>query len=352
MGTVDDLTLLVEIIEAGSISAASRKTGIAKSSLSRRISDLENQLGVHLVHRGSRNFSPTEIGLSIYERSQKIREELVAIKTLAEDRTNRPSGMLRISCPAILSETLVADFAIHFAETYPEVRLTLDNTKGTFDPKIDHYDLAIHPAREDLADSDLICQKLAKTPYRLVAAPDLMQRVGPCSGPADLEGCFGIGWGADGLMSRWRLLGSGNEAVEINVKLKFSANNLNIIRQAALRGLGLGRLPLPMCEADLSDGRLVLPLPNWSPPPVTLYALYPSRRSLTVAGKLFLSGLAKFLQDKLRPPDEQHQTRSGPPVKLRSRRASKKRERGAVEAQKIPNPKTRRAHFRRSEPSE
>lgn len=330
MGTVDDLTLLVEIIEAGSLSAASRKTGIPKSRLSRRISDLESQLGVHLIHRGPRNFSPTEIGLSIYERSQKIREELVAIKALAEDRTSRPSGMLRISCPAVLSEILVTDFAIQFAETYPDVRLTLDNTKGTFDPKIDHYDMAIHPAREDLADSELICQKLTTTPYRLVAAPELMERIGPCSSPADLEGHPGIGWGADGLMPRWRLLGPSDETTEINVRLKFSANNLNIIRQAAIRGLGLARLPIPMCEADLLNGPLVLPLPDWSPPPVTFYALYPSRRSLTVAGRLFLSGLAKYLQERLHPSDGRLQSRSESPAKPKSRNASKKRVRGST----------------------
>jgi len=323
MGTVDDLTLLVEIIEAGSLSAASRKTGIPKSSLSRRISDLEGQLGVSLVHRGPRNFSPTEIGLSIYERGQRIREELVAIKAIAEDRTNRPSGMLRISCPAVLSEILVTDFAIHFAEAYPDVRLTLDNTKGTFDPKIDHYDMAIHPAREDLADSELICQKLTKTPYRLVAAPELMKRIGPCSRPADLEGHPGIGWGADGLMSRWRILGPSDETTEINVRLKFSANNLNIIRQAAIRGLGLARLPIPLCDADLLSGRLVLPLPDWSPPPVTFYALYPSRRSLTVAGRLFLTGLTKFLQDRLRASDGRLQSGLEAPAKPKARRAPK-----------------------------
>lgn len=325
MGTVDDLTLLVEIIEAGSLSAASRKTGIPKSSLSRRIGDLESQLGVHLVHRGPRNFAPTEIGLSIYERSQKIREELVAIRALAEDRTNRPAGMLRISCPAVLSEILVTDFAIQFAETYPDVRLTLDNTKGTFDPKIDHYDLAIHPVREDLADSELICQKLATTPYRLVAAPALMARIGPRTSPVDLEGLPGVGWGADGFMARWRLLGVNDATAEINLKLSFSANNLNIIRQAALRGLGLARLPMPMCDADLIDGRLVLPLPDWAPPPVTFYALYPSRRSLTVAGRLFLTGLTKFFQDRLRSSDDRLQPAPASAARSKSQRASKKR---------------------------
>src|SRR4051812_5769189 len=329
MGTVDDLTLLVEIIEAGSLSAASRKTGIPKSSLSRRIGDLEGQLGVHLVHRGPRSYSPTEIGLLIYQRGQKIREELTAIRALAEDRTSRPSGMLRISCPAVLSEILVTDFAIQFAETYPDVRLTLDSTGGAFDSKIDHYDLAIHPTRENLADSELICQKLTKTPYCLVAAPSLIERMGACASPEDLEGQPGIGWGADGLMSRWRLVRQDDQTAEINVGLRFSANNLNIIHQAAVRGLGLGRLPLPMCAADLLSGPLVLPLQDWSPPPVTFYALYPSRRSLTVAGRLFVAGLTSFLQQRLRSSDDRIHSRATAAVKAKPHHRSKRNGHGS-----------------------
>ena len=322
MGTAEDLALLVEIIEAGSLSAASRKTGIPKSRLSRRIGDLESRLGVHLVHRNSRNFSATEIGLLVFKRGQKIRDELDTIRALADERSNHPKGLLRISCPAVLSEILVADFAISFAETYPDIRLTLDTTKGTFDPKIDHYDLAIHPVRDDLVDSELIRQKLVTSPYCLVAAPALMQRIGPCSTLADLEGGSGIGWVADGLMSRWRLLDGGGETTELNVTLAFCANNLNVVRQAAIRGLGLARLPMTMCQADLLDGRLVLPLSNWSPPPVTIYALYPSRRSLTLAGRLFMSGLTRFLQEKLRPSDERSDVPLTAPAKTRLQRAS------------------------------
>jgi DNA-binding transcriptional LysR family regulator len=84
---VDELTLLVELIEAGNLSSASQKTGIPKSSLSRRINDLERQLGVHLVHRGPRNFSATEIGLLIYERGQKIRDELDTTSTVGVSAT-------------------------------------------------------------------------------------------------------------------------------------------------------------------------------------------------------------------------------------------------------------------------
>ena len=126
MGNVDDLTLLAEVIEAGSISAASRKTGIPKSRLSRRIEDLESQLGVQLINRGPRSFSVTEIGLSIMRSGQRIREEWESVKALAQDSGTHPSGKLRIACPEVLTEMFVGEFATNFAVDYPDVRITLD----------------------------------------------------------------------------------------------------------------------------------------------------------------------------------------------------------------------------------
>jgi DNA-binding transcriptional LysR family regulator len=299
MGIVDDLTILVEIIKAGGISAASRTTGISKSSLSRRISDLENQLGVHLLLRGPRKFSATEIGLLIFERGEKIKEELEAIKALVQDAADRPSGTLRISCPAVLTEILVADYACRFATEHPDVRLTLDTSVGAFDYSgIGQYDLSIQPVREDeMADSELIRQKLVTVGYRLVASPSLVQTLSPINSLDALSNCPGIGWAADRSLSRWRLINRLRETAELNVTLKFSANNLSVIRTAALHGLGMARLPITLCERDLSAGKLVLPLPDWQPPPITLYGLYPSRRALTFAGRLFLAGLARYLQD-------------------------------------------------------
>ncbi|MGC2775803.1 MAG: LysR substrate-binding domain-containing protein [Bradyrhizobium sp.] len=298
MGIVDDLTLLVEIVRAGSLSAASRKTGIPKSSLSRRIGDLEKELGVHLLYRGPRNFSVTEIGLAIYERSEKIKDELESIKSLVDESVSRPTGALRISCPAVLTERLVSDFAIGFSIANPDVRVTLDSSIGAFNPLIGDYDLAIHPAREDImTDSDLVRQKLVSADYRLVAAPDFLDGLGPIEAPCDLENAPGIGWAADSFTSRWRLLTRAGDANDLSVNLRFSANNLNVIRQATLSGLGLARLPVALCDADLREGRLALPLPEWAPPAVTIYALYPSRKSLTLAGRLFISGLARHLRD-------------------------------------------------------
>jgi len=301
MGTVDDLILLTEVVDAGSLSAASRKTGIPKSTLSRRLDDLEAELGLHLLVRGPRNFSATEIGRSIFERGQRIRDELVAIRSLAERSTNHPAGQLRITCPLVLTEILVGDFAIRFAKTYPDVRVTLDTTGGSFAPIIEHHDLAIQPAREMLVDSNLVHQKLVTVPFCLVAAPEVARSLGGTSSPPDLAQFPAIGWNADGFASKWKIITGSGRSAFLNVDLQFFANNLNVIRRAALGGLGLARLPERMCAADLHEGQLMLPLPNWRPPSVTICALYPSRKSLTLAARLFIAGLKQHLQEENYP---------------------------------------------------
>lgn len=299
MGTVDDLTLLVEIVEAGSISAASRRIGISKSRLSRRIGDLENQLGVVLLKRGPRSFTVTEIGRSICESGKRIRTELKAVKALAEDSYLQPSGSLRVSCPAVFAELLVANFATEFATRCPGVQLTLNTSKGLFVPELDDYDLAIQPSRERLPDSEIVCQKLITAPFALVAAPALIGNLTCPISLSDLDNCDAIGWGADGYMPRWKLLSSDGRESEINVHLKFSTNSLNVVYRAALKGLGLARLPLHICKNDLDAGRLVIPIPQWAPPPISMYALYPSRRTLTRVGRAFVTELSSYLQEHM-----------------------------------------------------
>ncbi|MBR1219838.1 LysR family transcriptional regulator [Bradyrhizobium sp. U87765 SZCCT0131] len=300
MGNVDDLTLLAEVVEAGSISAASRRTGIPKSRLSRRIEDLESQLGVQLINRGPRSFAVTEIGLSIMRSGQRIREEWESVKALAQDSSSaHPGGKLRIACPEVLTEMFVGEFATNFAVDYPDVRVTLDIAKGQFAPNMENYDLVIQPSREALPDSDIICQKLMAVPYVLVAAPTLFAAAPRSLTLSDLANCEAIGWNADGYATRWKLYGPNGTEHDLDVDLKFSTNSLKLIYQAALKGLGVARLPAVQCRDDIAHGRLIAPLADWQPHPVSVYALYPSRRSLTRTVRTFIAGLSAFIESRL-----------------------------------------------------
>lgn len=292
-GAADDLMLLVEVIDAGGFSAASTRTGVPKSRLSRRISALEELLGVNLLLRNSRHFEVTEIGQQLYRHGCSIRSEMSAAMTLAHDSQAEPQGSLRIACPIALASVIVGRVAAEFAMAHPGVRLSLSTTKGTVESLANHFDLVLLPSAQSLPDSDMIVQRLALTPYVLVATPAVIAAAGNPAHPEALHGVDAIGWGTLDESARWHLIGPDDQHVEVETRIRFSSDNLMVIREAALAGLGIARLSPSLCREDLAQGRLCVLLPGWAPPPMSIYALYASRRHISIAGKLFLAALTR-----------------------------------------------------------
>ncbi|MES2263681.1 MAG: LysR substrate-binding domain-containing protein [Pseudomonadota bacterium] len=287
----DDLMLLVEIIDAGGFSAASARTGVPKSRLSRRIAGLEERLGVNLLLRNSRHFEVTEIGQQLYQHGNTIRAEMAAAVSLAQDSQGEQFGSLRIACPIALASFIVGRVAAEFAMAHPHVRISLSTTKGTPESLPDHYDLVLMPAAHRLPDSDMIMQRVGLTHYALVATPNVAEAAGhPCD-PDALRGCDAIGWGALDDTSRWQLHGPDGRQAEVDLRIRFSSDNLMVIREAALAGLGIARLAPTFCRQEIEQGKLCIVMPGWAPPPMSIYALYPSRRHVSNVGKLFLAAL-------------------------------------------------------------
>lgn len=302
---VDDLALLAQVIEAGGFTSASRRNGITKSRLSRRIADLEARLGVHLIDRTSRRFRVTELGQRLYSHGASIRAQGDAALTLAQESLGKPQGPLRIACPVVLAELVVGPLAARFAVEHPDVQLTFDVTSGLPDAPIEQYDLVLRAAPAGLPDSGTIARQLMLTPYELVATPAWIAAAGAPQAPHDLAGRDGIGWWQVGDAPRWRLYGARGQEHEITIHPRFITNNLAVAREAALAGLGMARLPRPLCATDLGAGRLQRVLAGVAPHTMAIYAAYPSRRSLTVAGRHFLEyldqGVAAWLEEGERP---------------------------------------------------
>ena len=109
--------------------------------------------------------------------------------------------------------------------------------------------------------------------------------------PDALRGCDAIGWGALDDTSRWQLLGPDGRQAEVDLRIRFSSDNLMVIREAALAGLGIARLAPAFCKHEIDQGKLCIVMPGWAPPPMSIYALYPSRRHVSNVGRLFLAAL-------------------------------------------------------------
>jgi DNA-binding transcriptional LysR family regulator len=295
MATVDELLLLAEVVEAGGFRPAEERTGLTKSRLSRRIAALEQRLNVGLLVRNSRRFEVTDVGQRLYEQALLIRAATRTALTIAGDSSAAPSGVLRIACPFALSQAVVGRLAIAFAQAHPRVRLCLSTTKGTVEALSEHYDLVIHPSTGPLPDSDVVARLLRSQPYVLVAAPALAAGRETLQGPAAIEGLPAIGWNASDATASWRLFGPAGAEAEVRLPVSFAADTLVTVREAALAGLGVARLPEATCRDDLREGRLCLLAPGWGPAPMALYALYPSRRQLSLAGQAFVGALQQAL---------------------------------------------------------
>jgi DNA-binding transcriptional LysR family regulator len=296
MNSASDLVLFVEIVDAGGLTAASRRTGIPKSRLSRHLSRLESELGVHLIHRGARRFSVTDIGMQIYECGATIRAQATTAGDLAHGAMARPSGTLRVACPMALVQAIVGDFTVGFAAEFPGVNVTLETTHGDASPPEGTYDLFVQPSSGGLVDSGMVAQKIVVAPYALVASPALLDRIGRPRDPAALNGAPAIGWKADGYSARWRLVDRRGKDTEIATRLVFSTDHLMVVEQAALQGLGIARVSARLSWHHLERGSLELAMPGWAPPALTIYALVPSRRAVTVAGRLYAERLVATLK--------------------------------------------------------
>lgn len=298
----DDLALFAEVVDAGGFSAASLRTGVTKSRLSRRISELEAILGATLILRNSRHFEVTESGRQVYQHGSAIRAEMHAAMVAIHGNASEPHGVLRIASPMALTSSIVGHVAAEFARTYPQVRIFLSTTKGPVESSTEIFDLILLPSTQALPDSDMVAHRLATVPYCLVAAPAVVEAAGNPADPDALDGMDGIGWGSLNHSSQWHLIGPHGTEADIDVHIRFSSDNLEAIREAALSGLGIARLPRALCNADLEQGRLCLVAQDWRPPSIPIYALYASRRHISVASKFFLAALTKAIDERMIGP--------------------------------------------------
>ena len=293
-GAANDLVLLVEVVEAGGFSAASARCGIPKSRLSRRIARLEQQLGVALIKRDSRHFEVTDVGRQLLEHGARIRESASSAATVAQDSLGQPTGDLRVACPVALAAALLARFAVGFVQRYPQVRLSVVTTTGMVESLAERCDIVIHPSSVPLADTTMVARRMLMSRFVLVSAPGAVE---PVDDPRALSQRDVIGWDYMGASDRWRLTHDDGRSVDIAVSPRLSSDNLLVLREAVLAGWGVAPMATLMCAADIAAGRLQVVAPGWAPPPAQLYAVYASRRTLSIAGRAFIEEFEGFLRE-------------------------------------------------------
>ena len=307
MQDLNDMLYFAEVVERGGFAAAGRALGIPKSRLSRRVSDLEAQLGVRLLQRTTRKLSLTEVGKAYLRHCQAMRESAQAAADTVAQVQAEPRGTIRVACPVTVAQTLLGQVMPVFLARYPLVRVELQVHNRVVNLVEEGIDVALR-VRPTLDDSgSMVVKRLDDGASLLVASPDQLARQGTPNTVEDLARLDSMSMSAiDGRDSRL-LLGPGGQEVLWQHSPRYVADDLLTLKFAAVAGVGMCWLPDYLCQNELRSGRLVQLLPEWSPPRGLMHAVFPSRRGLSPAVRQFLD----FLGEAMKGATEQF-AREGP----------------------------------------
>jgi DNA-binding transcriptional LysR family regulator len=274
---LNDLQFFVQAVDSGGFAAAARRLGCPKSTISKRVAELEARLGVQLIHRTSRSFTLTEVGRDYYDHARAAMIEVEAAENVVHRRLAEPSGLVRITASVPTTQFRLADRLPDLARAYPKLQIQLHVTDRFVDVLQEGFDIAVRSHFEPLPDSDLLQRRMSDEPFVLVAAPDYLALRGTPSTPHALTEHDGL---LGSLSSKtWRLNDGHGREVEVAPIPRFYADESTPLLKAAEAGLGIVSLPRSFTEAAVTRGQLVRVLPEWTAGVVTTTILTPHRRS-------------------------------------------------------------------------
>ncbi|WP_126539205.1 LysR substrate-binding domain-containing protein [Aerosticca soli] len=296
---LNDIYYFVRVVELGTFTAASKALGVAKSQLSFRIARLEEDLGIRLIQRTTRRLHVSEVGLLYYQQCLKILAAAQEAQRVVEQVQATPRGRIRIGCPVLFEQLLLAPLLVGFLECYPEVQIEIDICGHQADVVAQGFDIAFR-VRQTVRDSSLVVRSFGMDRHILVASPRLLEGLPTPQQPKDLARLPSV----DVLESEgrhfWTLLGPDGSSSMVEHHPRLTTDDLHALLEAAIGGIGVAELPDWMCRPALADGRLVSVLDSYLLPPGNVHAVYPSRHGQTAAVRCLIDYVAAELPRRLR----------------------------------------------------
>lgn len=283
---LNEIVIFARVVDAQSFTKAARALELPKSTVSRKISELEDRLGARLLYRTTRKLSLTDVGRTYYAHASRIVTELDEATRAVTQMQEAPRGLLRVTTP--LNFSYLAPMLTSFLVGFPEVQLEVNSTDRIVDLVEEGYDLGIRAGQ--LSDSSLITRALGVLRSYAVASPAYLKKHGVPASPGDLAKHDCLVFGAARDRGTWKLVRDAKEA-SAKLRPRFIVNDFDILLQAALDGVGIAVLPADRCVGPIREKRLKRVLADWSSPPIPLQAIYPSTRLLSPKVKAFIDHL-------------------------------------------------------------
>ncbi|MBN9529550.1 MAG: LysR family transcriptional regulator [Alphaproteobacteria bacterium] len=294
MRDLNDLAYFAAVVRHRGFAAAARALNVPKSTLSRRISRLEDQLGVRLLERSTRRFRVTEVGQEYLRHCEALVAEAEAADDVAARGQSEPQGLVRIASPIGFTQVLALALP-DFLRRHPKMRIQVLSSNRPVDLIGERVDIAIRVRRRLDADPTLTMRVLGHGRGLLVASPGFVARHGMPETPADLAGLPTIAHHEEPGEAIWRLYApDGSEHMLHHVPV-LSSGDFPVLMQGVLEGFGIAELPEQLVREPLRDGRLVELFPGWHTGEGTLHLVFTSRRGMLPAVRATLDFLAPLL---------------------------------------------------------
>lgn len=290
MDKLSSIKAFTKVVDHGNFSEAGRELRLSRSAVSKYVIELERELGVQLLNRTTRSVSPTDNGQAYYRRCLAILADLEEADMAVTQAQVEPRGTLRVNAPMSFGTLHLGQAIADFMGLYPELTIQLVLGDHFVDPVQEGFDVTLRIA--DLASSSLIARKIVPARRVVCASPDYLARRGTPRHPNDLRDhdCLTYDHLATG--TQWKLSGpDGDHWIQVSWTL--CANNGEVLGDAAIKGRGIALLPTFLVGPHLQAGRLSAILTDYKAPDLTLYAIYPPTRHLSVKVRLFIDFLVE-----------------------------------------------------------
>lgn len=294
----NDLMLFAKVVEEGSFSRAAERLGLPKSTLSRRITALETELGERLLLRTTRKLSLTDFGHGVLEHARQLAAEVDAAAALAQQRQAEPSGRLRVSMPGDLANVALVPLLALFVAKYPAIDLEVDLSPRRVDLIGENFDVAIRMGRLG-DDASLAARRLAVFSAGLYASPRYLERRGiPAEPEALMEHDALRLLARNGEPVPW-ILSRGDQRWQGIPPGRATANSPELLIRLARAGAGIAVVPDHYAQAYVQRAELVRVLADWQTPSAAAWAVFPGRRLMPARTRVFIDMLA----DEFSSPD-------------------------------------------------
>ncbi|MUK77499.1 LysR family transcriptional regulator [Aliivibrio fischeri] len=296
MMDLNNITLLNQVIDSGSFTQAATNLGMTKSTVSRKLAELEEHLGVKLITRSTRKLGLTQEGEIFYQASVKVLDIMQQTELELTANQNLIRGHLNLAMPVEIGHSVMSDYINSFLKRYPEVSINLEMTNREVDIIGDGIDLYVQIG--EINDSSLVARTIDFSERIIVASPEYLNNYGYIQTPEDLQAPHHQIKVVNAVKVPNLYFNQVDKAIRVNLPYRLKVNTITASKSACLSGLGIASLPEFLCREHINTGELIRILPDWDLPRVAISLVFPQNKLLPKRLRAFIDHVLERFESK------------------------------------------------------